>query len=286
MIGEMKLSQVNAVDASYIPLNGDNLHNGARFGPIKFRIKCASHAHHLDYLRRENKTGCFPFEREFLFPFEMFPLPRVLSKTFKRLNEILSIKCERKVHRLPPPHEELFAHTIVEKIFKKRGLCFAVFKSYTFDEEMRPLMSSVDKALLINDSDRDKLRALIINRRPVSIKSVGGKLSQVGEFTLGFRYTWDESVWVNNIHTDTFAKSLGFNRGLIEAPAFMDVLLSGKESGMLLRERTNIAWQYFAPLDYGVLCGLYMSNQEGIKTLWLVSTDSQNILMKIDVETL
>jgi hypothetical protein len=269
----------------YIPLNRETIKTGMSFGPIEFRIKPESHKHHLDYLKRENSGSLYDFTKNFLFPFEMFSLPRVLSTTYKRLNEVLSTQCEKYLYKLPKPDESLFAEVKVNSVFERHGLCFGFFTSHTYAENRDLLMMSMDKVLLINGSNINSVRKTIKNEKHLSINSFPNA-EFIGEFILRFRHKWEEAIWINNIHTDRYANYVGFERGLIEAPAFVDVLLSNKKVGFLLREGINIKWQYYKPLYRDLKVSLALAKNESATKLLLYETDSSYIVLKVTVKDL
>src|SRR5215213_6150280 len=103
----------------YIPLNSQTIKSGMSFGPVEFKIKNQSHQHHIAYLKTENSGKIFNFSRDFLFPFEMFPLPRVLANSYKKINEISSVRCKRLIYDLPVPGETLLATTFVDSVFER-----------------------------------------------------------------------------------------------------------------------------------------------------------------------
>lgn len=262
----------------YIPMNSKTVKEGMSFGPIEFRIKPESHKHHLDYLSRENGSLLYSFPRDFLFPFEMFSLPRVLSIPFKKLNEALSIRCDRLIYRLPKPDELLHADAFIDAVFIKKGLCLGYFTSRTFGANNELLMKSIDKVLLINGSNLDSVRRTIINAPPVTMNSISST-EFISSFVLRFRHTWDESLWINNIHTDKYAQYVGFERGLIEAPAFIDVLLSNIKTGFLLKEGIRVNWRYHKPLyrNLQVSLGL-IEGKSGTQLLVYESENSQTVM--------
>jgi hypothetical protein len=255
------------------------------FDSVEFKIKPESHQNHLDYLKRENGGELYSFPRDFLFPFEMFSLPRVMSNRYKKLNEVLSVQCERLVYRLPNPNEVLHADAYVDAVFEKHGLCFGYFTSRTLDQNNELLMTSIDKVLLINGSNLDSVRKTLVKESPISI-DVFSDIEFIDNFTLRFRHPWDESLWINNIHTDKYAQYVGFERGLIEAPAFLDVFLTHVKSGFLLKDGIKISWRYQKPLyrDLKVSLGI----QKGVTTtnLLVYEKDSLHSVMKIKVQEL
>jgi hypothetical protein len=269
----------------YIPLNSQSLKRGTSFGPREFTIKPTSHHRHLEYLKRENKGCTFDFTTDFLFPFEMFSLPRVLSGRYKKLNEVLSVQCERTIHRLPNPEEVLRGDVCVNNVFEKYGLCFGYFTSRTVDVNNEVLMISLDKVLLINGSDISSVRESIA-KASADQTSVPEGAEFVGDFTFQFRHSWDESLWLNNIHTDIYAQHVGFDRGLIEAPAYVDVFLSNASTGSLLKEGIKISWRYQKPLYRDTQVSAYLGRNGSDAQLLIYEKSSFNSVMKVLVQTL
>jgi hypothetical protein len=274
-----------AENLDYIPLNSQTIKSGMSLDPIEFKIKPESHQRHLDYLKRENGGELFRFSSDFLFPFEMFSLPRVLTNRYKKLNEVLSVRCERLVHRLPQPNELLHADAYVNAVFEKHGLCFGYFSSRTLDQNNELLMTSIDMVLLINGSNINSVRKTITKESPISVSALSDT-EFVGSYTLRFRHHWDEGLWINNIHTDKYAQYVGFERGLIEATAFLDVFLSNPRSGFLLKDGVKISWRYQKPLYKGLKVSARIMKGETDTNLLIYENDSLQSVMKIKVEQL
>ncbi|MDZ4711117.1 MAG: hypothetical protein SGI89_02185 [bacterium] len=277
-----------SIETDYIPLNPTTIQSGQYFGTHSYSIPTSSHKHHLEYLAKGNPNSLFQFKSDFLFSFEMFPLPRVLASLggFKRVNEIISIHGERIISRLPKIDEELFTDVKVDKVFSKNGIVFGYFTSTTKTESGVLLMTSNDKAILLNQTDKSVFRKVIKEmEKTIPFLKITDSIKHINTIQLFFRHKWDDKIWLNNIHTDSYASYLGYEKGLIEAPCFVDILLSNSKTGMLLKNGVSLTWKYYAPLCHGILTNIFLERKNDINSIYVCNAKDNTILMTLKIST-
>lgn len=276
------------VETDYIPLNPSTIQSGQYFGTHSYSIPSSSHQHHLEYLKKGNQNCFFQFQSDFLFSFEMFPLPRVLSSIggFKRVNEIISIHGERIIHQLPKPNETLVTDVKVDKVFTKNEIVFGYFTSTTKNETGELLMVSIDKAILLNQTDKKKFREVILTKEQIiPTLKITSSIQKINTVQLFFRHKWDDKIWLNNIHTDSYAEYLGYQKGLIEAPCFVDLLLANQRTGMLLKNKVKLLWNYHAPLYHGILTNIFLETEATKNNIYVCNANDNSILMTLNIQT-
>jgi hypothetical protein len=275
-------------ETDYVPLNASTIQSGQYFGTHSYSIPSSSHQHHLEYLKKGNQNCAFQFQADFLFSFEMFPLPRVLSSIggFKKVNEIISIHGERIIHELPKPNEMLYTDVKVDKIFTKNKIVFGYFTSYTKTTAGKLLMISIDKAILLNQTNKKKFREVISTKEKLIPKLIiNSTIQKINTVKLFFRHKWDDKIWLNNIHTDSYARSLGYQKGLIEAPCFVDILLSNEKTGLLIKNGVKLSWNYHAPLYHGILTNIFLDNDLKKSNIYVCNANDNSILMTLNIQT-
>jgi len=273
-------------DNVYIPLNHETIKTGQYFVPIDYSIQKSSHIHHIEYIQRDINSFA-DIKDEYLFPFEIYSLPRTLSISggFKKLNEIISISGERIVFQSYKPNCLMSGYVYVDKILLKSGLLYGLFSSKTVNDNGENLLKSKDILILVNGSDKETLKNLIqetiVNKTYLkpSVDYV-----YIGSITLSFRHNWNELFWKNNIHTDTYAQSLGYEKGLIEAPCLVDIVLSNKYICPLINRPFKVSWTYFGPLYHGTLVKFLMNIQDEIITVLIINSEDDSQLMKFKIE--
>jgi hypothetical protein len=281
----MSKLNIKFADSDYIPLNPSTIKTGQYFGIYKYSITEKSHEHHKEYLKKGNGDNLFNFKKEFLFPFEIFPFPRVLSMLggYKKVNEIISIYGERKIYRLPQLDEILCGEVFIDKIFVRNGIVFGYYTSVTKTSKGETLMISIDKSILFNETDKVKFRSMINKDKENILKPpINENVKLVNTTELFFRHTWDDSIWKNNIHTDSYARSLGFEKGLIEAPCFVDILLTNRHTAELLENKLSVKWNYTRPLYHGIKVKIYLSDLSDHKTIYLCNLQN-HIMMTLKI---
>ncbi|MCI0560215.1 MAG: hypothetical protein MN733_17140, partial [Nitrososphaera sp.] len=115
----------------YTPLNEQTLKARDRFGPVSYLVSAASHEHHAEFINRCSDANSSVDSCQ-LYPFEFWPLPRVMSQwRFGRLNEVISVRARRTVVFRPKVNHKLIGETVVRSVAKQGGLCFGFFESTT-----------------------------------------------------------------------------------------------------------------------------------------------------------
>jgi hypothetical protein len=233
--------------AEYLPLNADSLGAGEQFGPLRFQISGRSHQHHVEHILKGRESSV---RSDCLFPFEFWPLPRVLSQwRFGRLNEVISVRATREINFRPKPGEGLRGSTRIKSVQNQRGLCFGFFESKTENAEGKICMRATDTLLLANGCLESKLREAVSKAKAPSVFGTAhGPASILDSWTLRMRFAWPTEKWRNNIHTDEYAQSLGYERALVEGPAIVDVVCSFHESHRGPLNAFKLAWKYVGPL--------------------------------------
>jgi len=236
----------------YTPINDRVLKRGDRFGSLSFQISLSSHQHHLEYITRCN-TGRLTTGTPNLYPFEFWPLPRVMSQwRFGRLNEVISIRADRIIQVRPQTDQKLAGETIVKSVAKRKGLCFGFFESTTKTAAGEICMVAEDVLSLANGCDPDKLREAVLDTNVNKVYTfVDTPSSILGSWILQMRYPWPVEKWRNNIHTDVYALSLGYERGLVEGPGIADVVYSIDETHLKDAGSFRLSWEYASPLYHG-----------------------------------
>jgi hypothetical protein len=241
--------------AEYLPLNSDSLAASEQFGPLTFQISGRSHQHHVQYIAHGRESGV---PSECLYPFEFWPLPRVLSQwRFGRLNEVISVRATREVKFRPKPGETLRGCTRVKSVENQRGLSFGFFESKTENPEGEVCMRATDTLLLANGCVEPKLREAVSKAKAPSVFAMAhGQTSILDSWTLRMRFAWPTEKWRNNIHTDEYAQSLGYERALVEGPGIVDVVCSFHESHRGPLSAFRLTWKYVGPLYEGLRVAL------------------------------
>jgi hypothetical protein len=232
-----------------MPLSQKTLTTGEQFGPISFSISPSSHEHHLAYLKA---CGIDAIEQGQLLPSEYWPLARVLSQwRFGRLNEVIALRAGRTVFVRPLTGETVLATSRVRSVFKRQGLCFGVFDSVVKAECGSLCMLAEDVLLLANGCDPVALRRAIVRTdRTGGMVDADGTLAVIASWRLQLRYPWPDDKWKNNVHTDTYATSLGYRCALVEGPGVMDIVYCHDQERSPAN-RVRLSWRHVRPLYHG-----------------------------------
>jgi hypothetical protein len=144
-------------------------------------------------------------------------------------------------------------------------------------------MESTDKLILVNGSSKSKLKEVICKNESQRENYLNKNSDlNIGSFFLSYRYDWNEALWVNNIHNDRYARSLGYDRGLVEAPGVIDQILYNKVMSPFFKPGYSFSWKYNYPLYHGIEVTLYLSKDE--KSLKVVETKMNFIIMIVSIE--
>lgn len=217
------------VALDYTPLSTALLRLGQEFGPVNFTISRASHAKSLQ-LHRDNCLGAEDtvhgpaweaFETK-LLPHELWGWPRALFPTFGKLNEVMVIRTTWTLHHHKiAPGDELRASSKVTGLFFVKGLPTVRMETITTDTEGNTLLSCQDDVVLLHDCPE------AFYRPTEHLNSRWGPVQYRARHRVFFRHEWDPKVWLNNIHTDEYARRFGFEQGLPEFIMYCDWALFG-----------------------------------------------------------
>lgn len=243
---------------AYTPLNRHTLEPSEHFGPLQFHVSASSHQHHIEFLTNCRPDSLHPANTENLFPFEFWPLPRVMSRwRFGRLNEVISVKAKRNIKLRPKPDENLYGETLAKTVSYRNGLCFATLNSRTIKETGEICMEAEDVLLLANGCDPERLRRAI--QQNIRNKTVVPQLSIIqylSSWRLLMRHDWPQDKWLNNVHTKNYARSLGYFDALVEGPGIADVIFSCDRVSSTPAKSFVLSWKYTAPLYDNLLVSL------------------------------
>lgn len=205
-----------ALPTAYTPLSWSSLEKGMQFGEHCFRVKQHSHEKSKQFIEESDLEKKTSIVTPFLFPSEMWGCARVLSQYFGRLNEVAVSQSCWNIYGKVLPEESLFAKSRVVKKQMRNELPFVVFKTVTKDSNNHLLISCEDEFLLLHDVDTEFYQ----ERGKTGIVPKSPDYECLRE--VYFRHVWDDGKWFNNIHTDDYARSFGYERGLPEFIMYMD----------------------------------------------------------------
>jgi hypothetical protein len=200
----------------YTPMSSRTLAEGQTFG-LSFRVHPSSHDKTLSGLLESVGAPLKP-EAAYscLLPSELWAMARVLSSVFGRLNELVLARTAWAMHGTTAPGAPLQARTVVGRIRKGR-MPICTTHTDTFTESGVPLVHAVDDILLTHDCAKP-----FFVERSIASPPAGDPLLYRAVHRVYCRFEWDPLIWVNNIHTDEYARQCGFDRGLPEFPVYMD----------------------------------------------------------------
>lgn len=205
----------------YTPLSASYLKVGQVFQSGSYVIQQASHDKTVAALCGSVAGSQSPWRklRDGLLSSELWGWARALSPTFGRLNEVLLSKATWEICGGEFPERTLCATTKVMSFEERHGLVFCTMQTETFATSGRVLLRAVDEVLLAHDCQKPFFKEPPSRfAEPFLLAST--RYNDV--HTVYFRWPWDESVWKNNIHTDSYARECGFERGLPEFVTYMD----------------------------------------------------------------
>lgn len=186
-------------------------------GPVSFRVSPASHEKTVSLLNQN--TTSKPQEYPCLLPSEFWGCARVLSNYFGRLNEVAVSRTKWEFKSTAYPGNQLYAISRILSTERRKGLSYATIETltYSIDEESNnqvDKMRQLDELLLLHEASENFYR-----EREVRDDT---KVDMEIPRTVYFRYNWNNGLWLNNIHTDDYARRFGYERGLPEFIMYMD----------------------------------------------------------------
>lgn len=201
---------------SYHPLSYPELKVGMKFGPISFSVKEASHEKSKHLLEGSDEGNETRITTPYLFPSEMWGWARVMSRYFGRLNEVAVSGATWRLHGTALPGETLRSDSEIVAKYQKRGLSFARIRTTTRNSQGKLLLESKDDDLLLHDAPKP----FYVERGMTKEQPAHADYRR--KRRVYFRYDWNPAIWKNNIHTDAYAQSCGYERGLPEFIMYMD----------------------------------------------------------------
>ena len=215
----MKMSRNKPLPIEYTPLSLANLPEKKVFGPVPFEVKASSHVKTVGALlgsvqRRAGDEDQYPL----LLPSELWGWARVLSKSFGRLNEVGVSRTVWEFHGSAAPETSVLAKSTVVGSARRGKVAYCDILTETCEASSgRLLMRATDGFFLTHDCDKP-----FYTEPAPSKQALPGNLLYDNQHRVYFRFPWDLSVWVNNIHTDRYAQQCGFERGLPEFVTYAD----------------------------------------------------------------
>ena len=199
----------------YTPLTFEQLPVGSEFGPITFSVSEISHSKTIQ-LHNENLLKGSSAVLDVLLPSEMWSWARVLSPRFGRLNEVLLAKSCWELYGTATPGEEMTGRTGVIKQEIRKDLRYVTTVTDTKNASGKLLMRCVEDVLLLHDAP-----PMFYTERPI-VDELHGPCVHECARRVYFRFDWNNGHWLNNIHVDGYARTLGYERGLPEFIMYMD----------------------------------------------------------------
>lgn len=214
--------------SDYVPLTLEALSASPIEAEHEFRISSESHARHIAYL--EKLQAIRGHAGHACTPFEMWGLPRTLSAAgFLRLNEVVALSGRWLISADCIPLNALICSKVAfESGTVRSGLAIGRFRGCTAAHPDGPcLLRFEDRILLLRSSNHQALRNAFerANGRDETARLARCSwVTLAGPWPLGFRFPWRDEDWKNNIHTESFARSLGLEGPLVEAQVLLDLL--------------------------------------------------------------
>jgi hypothetical protein len=243
---------------TYVPLSATNLVEGQVF-PIDFRVRPSSHDKTVSELfssvcRRPAHEEAY----RRLLPSELWAMARALSACFGRLNELVLARTAWMIQDTVDPDAPLRARTVMSRVRRgRRPICTT--STETRDEAGALLLSAEDDVLLMHDCPKP-----FFVERPSVSPPPPAETRYRNEHRVYCRYEWDPAIWVNNIHTDAYARACGFEKGLPEFPVYMDwVYHAAVQADWITGPPFSIALHKILPIYIGELVDVVAYEEEG-----------------------
>lgn len=272
----------------YSPLSRSTIFPGMVFGPIEFQISPSSLKKQIEYWRRQHLSFVDAMEHSYqMFPFLLWCLPRVLSRWYGRLNEVIAVCSEWTINADVDPSGTLVGSVGVVKTSERSGLEFATFKSRTYVPDGTVVLEAEDTWLLANKSDLRILKKLASAEKKLPLNKLLCEQAIVARWRLTMRYIWDSRQWTNNIHVEEYAQHLGYAGALIEGPLVADLLYLFCVASFGEKPR-SIRWRFTGPLYSGretfLLVNRNFPNNEVALAELIKTEGTGSVLVKAVVE--
>ncbi len=230
----------------YTALSKSNLSIGMEFGPVNFFVNKSSHEKSKNLLEGNDIKGETKIISPYLFPSEMWGWARVFSSYFGRLNEVAVSRANWKIYEVARPDEKLISKSKVVNVESRNNLSFATAETVTQNENGNILIKTLDELLLLHD----------VNFKFYKERNNEKEISKNNSYTRSrkvyFRYNWNSGKWMNNIHTDAYAKQFGYEGGLPEFIMYMDwIFMSELETKGKEAYQTTIELEKILPIYEG-----------------------------------
>ncbi len=200
----------------YEPLTRAKLEAQPELGPVSFRVSKGSHAK-TEIYSSSNVSAQLSAQQlvlDTLRPSELWGCARVLSQYFGRLNEIAVSRTCWEIKGKAKPSESLESHCRLLSTGIRNNLPWASIETTTTNNQGEPLLTATDEFLLFHEVENWKYQARHVQD--------SAEHDLVIPRTVYFRHNWDPTNWKNNIHTDEYARKLGYERALPEFIMYLD----------------------------------------------------------------
>lgn len=230
----------------YVPLSLRHLVEG-RVVAVDFRVQASSHEKTVSELFES--VGHRPSREDayrHLLPSEVWAMARALSASFGRLNELVLARTAWAIPSMADPGDPLTGRTTIARVHRRR-LPMCTTHTETFGPDGKLLLRAEDDILLMHDCPKPFFVERSVVSAPVPRDVLYRDVHRVY-----CRYEWDPAIWVNNIHTDEYARQCGFERGLPEFPVYMDwIYHAAVQAGWIGDAPYSIALQRILPMYIG-----------------------------------
>jgi hypothetical protein len=179
------------------------------------------------------------------------------------------------------------AEAVVEAVVVRSGICYAFISSNTLTASGELVLEARDQLLLINGSNHEELRERVRSALKAARPLIGGEDWNVSlGWKLEMRYKWPEEKWINNVHTLSYARSLGYELPLVEGPATVDILLLSHQKDVGVTPPLRANWRCTGPLYKGRQVTLFnrsTSSDRREYALCAGSSDNFNTILSLEV---
>ncbi len=242
----------------YTPLSASHLSEGQTF-TIAFQVQPSSHDKTVSALF---DSVDHPPAREDVYrrllPSELWSMARVLSAAFGRLNELVLMRTAWAIHGTEAPGTPLTAKTAITRVRKgRRPICTTLTETRGAADAL--LVRADDDVLLMHDCPMP-----FYVERYVPAGPVPARVLYRASHKVYCRYTWDPAIWINNIHTDDYARQCGFEKGLPEFPVYMDwIYHAAVQAGWIDGPPFSIGLQKILPIYPDDLVDVIACEEDG-----------------------
>ncbi len=222
----------------FTPMTWENVIVGEEMGPVDYDIKVSSHLKHADIIQVHHPW--FQEELHLFAPWEMMCGARVMSRwKYGRLNAGLMTALDFHFFKPAKAGQKLLGEVIVVDKYHKRGRDYVLHSTTTKDENGEKLFWTREELILLGEhkgqvaghSGEESRK----ERWQEKWEQDGEEAEASPDLPLGFVLKcqirkplamavsgsaaggWSKDKWVDNIHSDDYAKSKGYAGGVVEA---------------------------------------------------------------------